>query len=215
MNKKIVIFFGLILGLALVIGGFFYWSPYYKQIRIEKELEKLADFIVNETLKGKTIESKDGELKIEISEEWYIRKEKKDMIGPVYILNQELLKIFQRETDMNASKLIKSSFDSKTGCLITIGYIEERKRFEELEEEIRESIQNVTLISENTFQFKEINSQKALQHTYDTLHNGYWIDFLIPSENKTYVFSMVFNRENIEKCSQEFDKFLSSLQITN
>jgi len=211
INKKII--FSSIIILVLVGGGFFWWQPYYKQIQTEKALERLVNYIVNDTPEGKIIETKDGRLKFKIPEGWHIRKAKENMIGPIYILNPGLVKNYQEETDTNISKLIKESFESKSGCLIGIGHVEERKNLDDLKKEIEEESQYLTLLSEEIFEITEIDNYQALRYISDTAYNGYWITLFVPFENKTYTVSVVFNRDNKEECSQEFDKFLETVSI--
>lgn len=212
MKKKVIILILTAIILLLIVVGVFLW-PYYKQIKIEKDIERLADYVVEETSEGKIIESKSGELRVKVPEGWRIRGEKENMIGPVYILDIEASRIYQEEMQANISKLIKDLLESKTGCLITIGHVEEEKSFEEIEKEINEFSRDITLLSENTFVFKEIDQYKGVQHTLDTTSNGYWIDFLVPTKGKTYVFSAVFYRDNRDKCFQEFDKFIETISI--
>ena len=212
MKKKVVILLSVTIILLLIIGGVFLW-PHYKQIKIEKEMEKLADFIVKETSEGKIVESKDGKLKVIIPEGWFIENEREKIIGPLYILDTEAEKIYQEETQANISKLIKNLLETKSGCLVMISYREEEKSFEEIEEEIKETSRYITLLSEDFFEFEEINEYKGLRHSLDTQKNGYWIDFLVPFNGKTYIFSTVFYRDNKDNCSQEFNKFLDKISI--
>lgn len=212
MKKKNLILVLTVVILLLIVAGVFLW-PHYEQIKIEKDLEKLVDYAVRNTPEGKVIESKDGRIEIIVPEKWRIRGEKNNMVGPIYVLDIEASEVYQEEKQANISKLIKDLLELKTGCLFIIGYIEKEESLEDIERKAKEFSQDIKLLSESAFSLREIGRYEGLQHVLDTVNNGYWIDFSVPTEGKTYVFSIVFHRNNINKCSQEFDKFLETVSI--
>ena len=52
-----------------------------------------------------------------------------------------------------------------------------------------------------------------LKNVFDSSFLGYSIETYIPKENILYGFRISAGPENIEQCSQEFDKFLQNIEI--
>ena len=215
MKKKVIILLSVTIILLLIIGGVFLW-PYYKQMKIEKEMEKLADFVVKETSEGKIVESKDGKLKVIIPEGWRTKrqliyqekklKESEYFIARIEILNPELFTSFYDRKEENI-------YNSKTGCLIEISFIEGKKTIEDLKKDIEENRQYLRLDSEYTFETIEINNRDATKTEFKSSLFGYCVSIVIPSFEKNYTLTMFSGLENKDKCFQEFNKILDKISI--
>lgn len=220
MKKKFIILVLIVIVLLLIIGGVFLW-PYYKQIKIKKDLERLADYVVEETSEGKIIESKDGKLKVKVPEGWRFREELKYLkegrlvdsnyfVGHIEILSPELFEASNEGKETNIYK-------SKTGCLIEIAPLEGEKSLEDLKEdlekEIKENYQYLELESEATLEIIEIDGRKAFKNMFTSSLLGNCTSIVIPIDDGNHILKVFSSQENKDKCSQEFNKFLETVSI--
>lgn len=204
-NKKIIISI-IIIVLLLIVGGVFWWK-YYKHISIEKTIEEIADYVVEETSEGKIIKSKDGNLSCKVPAGWKLKNNDKYISMPVWIFSPELFTDYKRGEKRNI-------FNSKEGCLIELGFDEKGVlSLKELEEKIKKAHQSFGLESEGSFEEAEIGNHRALKNILISSLLGHYTGVFVPFEGKVYGFGIYSGEKDAEKCVEEFDRFLENVSI--
>lgn len=197
MNKKIVIFFGLILGLAVVMSGFFYW-----QKQNQKIIGSPDDYIVQETEQGRFVENKKAGIRVKIPDAW-IEKKMDIMEGSMVFYTPNIESVRPNKKD---------SPPLKKGCMIEVVVGYEKMSFDEIREEIEEGHKWLGMKSDK-FETIEINKIPALKNIFNCVEIGYSVGVYIPFEDKLYQLSVITSPQDIGQCSQEFDEFLEGVVI--
>lgn len=206
-NKKVIVI--LVLILLLAAGGVFWWE-HYKQVRVEKIIEEIADYIVEETPEGKVIKSKDGNLSFKVPDGWKLKKEGKYIIVPVWIMSPELFENYKSYREDSEANF----FNSKEGCLIEVGFDKEGvSSLKDLEERIKEAHQSFGLETWGSFETVEIDHNQALKNMLVSSLLGHYMGVFIPFNGKVYGFGVYSGEEYKERCAQEFNKFLETISI--
>jgi len=215
MRRKIILLF---LILILLAGGSFLFKKYAERrevFRIEDDLERLSDFVVeNIPEKGRIIKSKKGDFSLVLPSDWKLKYEleefqEKSLIDLKYFVGHvEILspKLFE------ASSRGEENLRQSEGCLIDISFYEELKSFEEIEEEIRENNQYFEKKPEEVFEIIKIGDKEALKAEtgYDL---GYWAGVYLPLEERIYILHLFSDQNNKEECYSEFSEILQTIII--
>ncbi|MDD2731869.1 MAG: hypothetical protein PHI53_01585 [Candidatus Pacebacteria bacterium] len=191
--------------IIFIIGLFFYWKEYKKEDN-EKTIEDLADYIVEETPDGKIITTKDGSLTFKVPQGWFLRKEGKYLATPVWIMSPELYKNYIEEQEENI-------FNSKEGCLISLGIEKEISDLEKLKEEIRKGAESFELEGEIDFENVELKSYNSLKTSFVSSMLGYNQGLLVLTDNKIQGFEVYSGEDYKEKCLDEFNKFVEQISF--
>jgi len=194
-NKKITIFI-IILALLLITGGVFWWWG-------EREIKGSPDdYVIKETVEGKIVENKKAGLTVKIPDGWEVERVEFEE-GATNFYSQDA------EVELREGKIV---LPIKSGCLIQFNVVYEKMDLEQIKEEARYTHYWLDSVSE---EFEEITVKNcsAIKNTFDTQKTGPGIGIYIPIKNKGYAFYFYWGPEEKEKCAQEFDKFLETVEI--
>jgi len=194
-NKKITIFI-IILVLLLIAGGVFWWWE-NREIKGSPD-----DYVIKETVEGKIVENKKAGLTVKIPDGWQVQK-----IG---LLEGSVISITADIEGVWRNEIINPPL--KKGCIIETAVVYKKMNFNEIKEKVKEIHIGLGIKSEK-FEAITINNLQALKNIFDSEILGYGIVVYIPKENKLYNFSLNWGPEEKEKCVQEFDKFLETVEI--
>jgi len=194
-KKKIIIL--VVVVLVLVGGGFFCWQN--REIKGSPE-----DYVIKETAAGIIVENKKAGLVLKVPEGWEVKKVEIEE-GAVDFSSPDL------ETEQKEGKIV---LPFKKGCKIQASIRYEKLSFADIEIESRYSFVLMGMKSVN-FEETTVNMYPALKSTFDKQEGGVGvgISISIPTSNKVYGFSVVWGPNEKERCIQEFDRFLETIQI--
>ena len=194
-NKKIV-FLIIIILLLIIAGGVFWW---WQKREIKGSPE---DYVIKETEEEKIVENKKAGLTVKVPEGWEVKKMD---VEEGSIVLQSLNIEGEKRNGMAVPPLIK-------GCGIEISVVYGEMSFEEIKEKVKTIHWGLQIRSEE-FEEVIINDYQALKNTFDSEVLGPVVTIYIPKENKLYDFSLYFAIDGKEKCIQEFESFLETIQI--
>jgi hypothetical protein len=100
----------------------------------------------------------------------------------------------------------------KKGCLIEVALAYQAKTIEEIRKESEESHKFFSL-EFDIFEVINVDNIPALKNTFNSIALGYAIEAYIPVEEKIIGLGLSIGSEDIERCSQEFDKLLKAISI--
>jgi len=192
INKKII--FSLIIVLLLIGGGFFWWQG--REIKGSPE-----DYVIKETEEGKFVENKKAGLTVKVPEGWEVEK--------IEVMEGSM--IFY-SPDAEGYRPAKIKPPLKKGCIIEVATAYKKTNFEEIKKEIEEAHKSLIMKSDE-FEMIEVNGKPALKNISNSMDIGPSVDIYLLAENKLYGLGISTGPEDIEKCSQEFDKFLETILI--
>ncbi len=212
-KKKLALVF--ILVLVFIIGGSFLWKS-YKKFQIRKDLERLTDFYLIESLGQKMIESRNKDFSVIVPEGWRFRKELKviakgnltdfkNFIGYVEIMSPELFE----DTD---GKKESNIFKSQRGCFVEVGILKEKMTLDEIKEASQHK-EYLELESEDIYEFIEIDGHEALKNSLDSSLVGHYIGIAIPVNDNIYSLTIYSSKENQNKCTESFNDLLKTVKI--
>jgi len=193
LNKKIVIPI-IIVVLILVGGGVFWWQG--KEIKGSPE-----DYVIKETPEGKIVENKKAGLTVKIPEGWIEEK----------IEVEEGSMIFY-SPDAEGYRSDKIRPPLKKGCAIEVAVGYKKTNFEEIKKEIEEIHKGLVIKFDKT-EIIELHGKSVLKNSFDCVELGPSVNLYSVFENQFHGFSVYAASEDIERCSQEFDKFLETVSI--
>lgn len=198
-RKKIGIIF-IVIGLILAVSaGLFYWY-------INREIKGSPDdYVIRKTSEGTIVENERAGLIVKAPEGWEVKKIESFKEGSVVIQSPNM-------EGEGKNGIIRPPLTS--GCGIEVTVTHKKMNFEEIKTEMKE-IHWILAPKFEEFEEVIINNQRALKNTLDSKSSGPMIGVYIPKENKVYNFTLIWASNEKEKCIQEFDIFLNSLQITN
>ncbi len=206
MDRKFTIFI-LILLLLAVIGVFWWWTAKEKESEEGKSVWKIElvreGYEVIETSEGKFLENKKYGLEVKVPEGWIV----KDYGTEIDLLSPET------EFDEYGGVSMES-IREKGACGVSVEIIKCEKvdpeietDAEEIEFLISETQKNPAQMEEKGYELIEIGDHLALKKVSA---KGKRISVNIVISNIVYSFdTYVF----FEKCSQEFDKVLQTVEI--
>ena len=194
LNKKVV--FILVIVLLLGVGGFFWWQG--QEIKGSPE-----DYVIKETEEGKIVENKKARLTVRVPEGW--EAEKMDV-------EEGLMIFFPLETEMEIREE-KIVLPIKNGCLIRATIVYREGDFDQIKRETRRDHFLIGSVKYDEFEEITINNYYAVKNVFEFEKLGPGMSIYIPVKNKVYGFHLVWALEEKEKCVQEFDKFLETVQI--
>lgn len=191
-KQKLII---LIMILVFIGGGLFYWRQ-NQEIKGSPE-----DYIIKETEEGKIVENKKAGLTVRVPEGWQVEK----------IEIEEGSVIFY-SPDAEGYRLNRIRAPLKNGCIaeIAVGY--KKMSFVEIKAEIEELHKSLIMKSDE-FEIIKMDGGSALKNTFDCIDLGSSTATYVPRGNKLYALSISAGPQDVERCSQEFDKFLETILI--
>jgi hypothetical protein len=204
-NKRFIIFF-VVLVLILVAGGAF-WKirKYYDKNNIEKIMKMISNYTLEYTSEGKILKSKDEYISFKIPSDWTLKTEDKYLSSPI-ILSPDLFKNYKDGKEKNI-------FNSQEGCLIICGVDNESSNLEDLKESIKKGTDLAGLSLETKFENTKVGNYDAIRSELVNTTFGYSNGLFISINNKIYGFEIYSGEKYYEKCSKEFDDFLSTISI--
>jgi hypothetical protein len=193
MQKKIIVSIIIII-LLLVAGGVYYW--WWGSQEKEPSLEPVDYIQIKETPEGKIVENTKEGVSMKVPEGWEVEL-------PTNKENPVNFYIFgaiedEKEYVCKITSVIREDFSAT---------------LDELQKELQAQHTEIYTINRDEFIETEIAGQKTLKNILDTAEGGYAVSIYIIFNNKLYIFSVMSNSQNAEKCSQEFDKFLETVSI--
>lgn len=210
MNKIVKIsLIGVVVGVMLA-GGFYWNYIQNSQDQEQKDVEIMgnpSDYTVTEpeleeSDQARYVENKKAGLKVRIPDNY--TEEKMDVMEGSMVFYSP---------DMESMRKNSTSVPLKKGCMIEVAVGYEKIDFDQLRKEIEENQKSLIMQSENKFEMIEVNGIPALKNTFDCMDLGYSIETYILTEEILYGLRTSSGPEDIEKCSQEFNKFLESVVI--
>ncbi len=194
VNKKIKIVIAVFVVLILGAGGFFGWQNWGTK-------GNPKDYIVKETDKGKIVENKKAGLTVKIPEGW--AEEKMEVMEGSMVFYSP---------DAESYRQNKISPPLKKGCIIETAVAYKETSFEEIQKEAEEAHKSLIMKSDE-FESIIVNGKSALKNIFDSIDLGYSIEVYISGNDVLYGLRISTGPQDIEKCSQEFDKFLETVSI--
>jgi len=192
LNKKVIFIFVIVL--LLVGGGFFWWQG--KEIKGSPE-----DYVIKETEEGKIVENKKAGLTVKVPEGW-IEEKIEVMEGSMIFYS----------SDAEGYRPNKIRPPLKKGCIIEVATAYKKTDFEEIKKEAEEAHKSLIMKSDE-FEMIEVDGKPALKNISNSIDIGPSVDIYLLAKNKLYGLGISAGPEDIERCSQEFDKFLETVSI--
>jgi len=209
MDRKFFIF--IIILLLLAAGGVFWWWS-TKEDEPEEgetfyEMEFAKDYTVRDALEGKVVENKEEGLIIRVPDEWVVKQYAEELV------------LFSPEIEFNEhGDFILESAKEKGGCGVSIEIKKCKKVDPEIETDAETLGRLIAETRENPIETETkkqrvvmIDNKSALERV--TLQEGEvkYILTEVPVNHTVYSFStgVIF----AEKCIQEFDKVLQTVEI--
>ena len=195
-RKKIGVIL-IVIGLVLAIGaGFFYWY-------INREIKGSPDdYVIEETETGKIVKNERAGLTVRIPEGWI--EEKMDIMEGSMVFYSP---------DMESMRKNSTSPPLKKGCMIEVVVGYKKMTFDEIEEYIKEGHESLVVKSEDIFEIIEVNGIPALKNIFESMELGHLATVYLSVDDILYQISIVSSGQDINQCSQEFDKFLENISI--
>jgi len=194
-NKKITIFI-IILALLLVAGGVFWWWE-NREIKGSPD-----DYVIKETVEGKIVENKKAGSTVKVPNGWGVERVEQ-LEGSIVLYTQDLE---GKERSGIPEPLLTR------GCGIETAVVYKNMDFDELKEYIKELHIGLGIKSEE-FEIITLRNYQALKDTFDSRILGPSIAVCIPYKNRLYSFAVYWGPEEKDKCIQEFNKFLETVEI--
>lgn len=201
-NKKLIFFIVIIL--LLIIIGVFLWNK-YKKPYIPYVLSE--EFTITETEEEKIIEYKKTGFKIKIPGDWEIN----GFIGRAGLLFTSPDFEFHERVGPYSPPI------PEKGCSMTIDIIKRSSTDMEYDL-IGHLIEACPEVGQdcNGDIIVEFNGNRGLKHTYipeNSLILGKYVSVEIPKGDKLYSFETDLFSQDRERCEQEFDKILQTVEI--
>lgn len=200
-NKKVIFF--VIVILLLIIIGVFLWNK-YKKPDISHVLSE--EFTITE-LEGEKIiiEYKETGFKVKIPGDWEIN----GFIGRAGLLCTSSDFEFHQRVGQYSPPI------PEKGCSLVIDI---RKGRALGTEHVRELVEVCPEIGQdcNGYEVMEINGNKGLKYIHSLEHAlvpGKYVSVEIPKNDKMYSFETHLFSQDRERCEQEFDKILRTVEI--
>lgn len=200
-RKKVIIFLIIIL-LLITAGGVFCW---WQKREIKGSPE---DYVIKETAEGRIVENKKAGLTVKVPEGWEAKK--MDV--------EEGLAIFyssETEIEWREGKIV---FPIKKGCLIRTTVVYKEGDFEDIKRETKFDHLLIGKVNYDEFEKITINNYRGLKNSFELvpwgaekLESG--ISIYIPLKDKVYGLHLTWAFDEEEKCIQEFESFLETIQI--
>ena len=205
MNRKFTIFI-IILLLLLVAGGVFWW---WRSKEPDVGFVSPNEFIQTEVNGEKIIEYKKTGFKIKIPGDW----ETTDNSGVRLLCTSS---DFQLHPEVGPS----GAPLPEKGCAIAISIRKEKEStsYDIEYSYLRENIE-LCLGPEHDcgdYEIIELDKNKAVRYIYlleDKSISGKYVWVKIPKDEKIYTFEAYLFSQDREKCTQEFDKILQTVEI--
>lgn len=201
-NKKVIFFVVIIL--LLIVMGVFLWNK-YKKPYIPYVL--FEEFVITEIEEEKIIEYKKTGFKMRISKDWeingFIGRDGLLLTSPDFEFHQRVGQysppIPEKGCSLTVSIIKRSSTDMEYDF---IGHL--IKACPEVGQDCNGDI------------IVEFNGNRGLKHAYipeNSLIPGKYVSVEIPKGDKLYYFETDLFSQDRERCEQEFDKILGTVEI--
>jgi hypothetical protein len=202
MRLKRVIFVVVVI-LLLIIIGVFLWNK-YKRPDIPYVLSK--EYTITETEQEKIIEYKETGFEIRIPKDWDIG----DDSGIRLVFTSPDFQLHERVGPYNSPI-------PERGCIVSMDIIKEGSAGTEYDyvNQVLEVCPNIGQDC-NEYKIIEINKNKGLEYVYlseDDFIPGKYVWIRIPKKEKLYNFESWPFSQDREKCEQEFNKILETVEI--
>jgi len=202
-NKKIAIFI-IILILLLIAGGvFWWWENNKKKEGIIVEFEPPKNYVIRETPEGRIVENEKTGLIFKIPDTWKVEINE-------YKKGEGIVEIFSSDVSFYPNTKLP-----KNGCGIAISIeykgLEETAGLINFIKEIQtnqdtEANRNKTVIDVSYYP-----ALKSMIFYKPEMGQGFKVEVPI-NNSRTYIFNTFFPSEE-EKCVDEFNKFLETVEI--
>jgi hypothetical protein len=199
INKKII--FSLIIVLILIAGGVFYWWQKNRETPIEKwEAAKVSpeeDYIIKETPEGKIVENKKMGLIYEIPKDWILE-------------NGNPTRFYSSDTKFKGDTSVILEKGCKT--YVYTSYI--KTNIETLKNHNDAELKLSSVIKLDEFSTIKVDNYPALRYKFhaEKFEMSY-IGIGIPSKDKLYDIKISNPTNEMERCEEEFNKFLETVSI--
>ena len=207
INKKVIFF--VIVILLLIIAGVFLWQK-YKKPYIPYVLSE--EFTITESNGEKIIEYKKTGFKMRIPGGWEIDG----------FIGRNGLLLTSPDFEFHERVGPYSPPIPEKGCSITIDIIKgssDSTKYDYVDY-ISEILKACPKVGQECvggdYIVKEFNELKGLEHTYvpeNSLIPGKYVSIEIPKGDKLYSFETHLFSQDRERCEQEFDKILNTVEI--
>jgi len=202
INKKVIFF--VIVILLLAAAGVFLWQK-YKKPYIPYVLSE--EFTITESNGEKIIEYKKTGFKIRTPGNWEID----GFIGRNGLLLTSPDFEFHERVGQYSPPI------PEKGCSITISIIK-RSSLDMEYNPLGQLIEACPTVGQDCNEYKiiEINGNRGLKYIYSLEENlipGRYISVEIPKNKKLYTFEAYLFSQDRERCEQEFDKILNTIEI--
>jgi len=203
MKLKRVIFFVIVILLLITIGVFL-WNK-YKKPDIPYVLSE--EFTIRETEQEKIIEYKETGFKIIIPSNWEISG---------FIARNGLL-LTSPDFEFHEKVGPYSPPIPEKGCSMTVSIIK-RSLLDMEYDPIGHLIDACPEVGQNCndYVIVEFNGIRGLEHTYvseNSLIPGKYVSIEIPKNDKLYSFETHLFSQDKERCEQEFNQILNTIEI--
>ncbi len=191
-KQKLIILTIIILVLG---GGLFYWWQ-NREIKGSPE-----DYVIKETAEGKIVENKKAGLTVKVPEGWLVEK-----------INVMEGSVIFYSPDAEGYRVDKTRPPLKQGCIIEVAVAYKKTNFEEIKKEAEEAHKSLIMESDE-FEMAEVDEKSALKNTFDCVDLGLSTEVYVPERSVLHGLRISTSPEDIERCFQEFDKFLETVSI--
>lgn len=210
MRKKIII--ALIIILILAIGGFFWWEKGGgEQLWIE-EIEikgSIRDFLIEETVEGKTIRNKRDGWSVRVPDQWEIKKSES------VSFYEWGLEVYSPDFKMKANYLLEK------GCAIGIAMEKSGLQFEATQikisniEDLGKAEGYFPGLKKDRIELIKIGLYKGIKELiYKDSERLTRIEARIPlRDDRNIYFNLNTTQKEEQICIQEFNKFLETALI--
>jgi len=196
MAKKQKLVILLIIIIVLVLGGGLFYCWQNREIKGSPE-----DYIIKETEEGKFVENKKAGLEIKVPEGWEVEK--------IEIMEGSVI-LYSPDTEGYRPDKIEPPL--KKGCLIEVAVAYKKTDLKEIKIEAEEA-HKLLIMKSDEFEVTEVDRKPAIKNTFDCVDLGSSIDTYVVGKRMLYGVGITSALEDVERCSQEFDKFLETVSI--
>lgn len=194
MKKAAAVFIVLII--ILGAAGIIWWRQ-----NQERATGRPEDYTVGQEGGGRIVENKKAGLKMQVPENWLVERMEVEEGSMVF---------YSPGAEGVRPGRIRPPL--KKGCVIEVAVGYESMSLDNLKKAIQEAHEGL-VIQKDVIETVSLKGEQVLKNIFESTELGLSTNLYFLRQNKFYGVSIAIAKEEEEKCSQEFDKFLETVVI--
>lgn len=159
------------------------------------------DYLVRDTEQGEFVENERAGLRVKVPDGWTVEK--------IDVMEGSMV-FYSPDAQGVRPGRIRPPLEK--GCIIETAVAYKKTDFEEIKREIKEVHQDL-VVKLDEIEMVEVNGKQVLKNNFESIELGPSVNLYYVLEDKFYGFSVYATPGEIEKCSQEFERFLETVSI--